>query len=245
MTRTRKSSSSTSLLTYIHEATKNITSTACNAPIRDKSSQYSAMSISFGVITVLIGLVRIIYKKFIKATKTLSPDDWVIIIALALRIPGIIINVQGLARHGLGRDVWTVGPELVTFAQFFFVEEVMYFIELSLIKLALSLFFFYIFPSKLIRRLLLGTTIFNALYGGAFVIAAIFQCTPISYFWTKEFTPSNGHCINLNVFGWVHAAISIVLDVWLIAIPLSQIPALKLHWKKKVGVIIMFLVGTL
>lgn len=40
------------------------------------------------------------------------------------------------------------------------------------------------------------------------------------------------------------AAVSIALDVWMLAIPLSQLPALKLHWKKKVSVGLMFFVGT-
>ena len=39
--------------------------------------------------------------------------------------------------------------------------------------------------------------------------------------------------------------VSVVIDVWMIAIPLSQIRKLELHWKKKVGAAIMFLTGTL
>lgn len=31
------------------------------------------------------------------------------------------------------------------------------------------------------------------------------------------------------------AAISIVEDVWMLAIPLSQLHSLQLHWKKKIG----------
>ena len=40
------------------------------------------------------------------------------------------------------------------------------------------------------------------------------------------------------------AAVSIALDVWMLAIPLAQLPGLKLHWKKKVSVGLMFFVGT-
>lgn len=40
------------------------------------------------------------------------------------------------------------------------------------------------------------------------------------------------------------AAVSIGLDLWMLAIPLSQLPGLKLHWKKKVSVGLMFFVGT-
>lgn len=38
---------------------------------------------------------------------------------------------------------------------------------------------------------------------------------------------------------------SIALDLWILAIPLWQLRSLKMHWKKKVGVALMFCVGTL
>lgn len=40
------------------------------------------------------------------------------------------------------------------------------------------------------------------------------------------------------------AGVSVGLDAWMLAIPLSQLPGLKLHWKKKVSVGLMFFVGT-
>lgn len=204
------------------------------------------MSISLGSITVILVVVRMIFKQFFSKTRTLGPDDKVILGTLAIRISCIVVNVKGLAHHGLGKDVWTLGPEELTlFSIFFYVMEISYFIELSLVKLSLSIFFLYIFPSATIRRLLFGTAVFNGLFGAAFALTAIFQCTPVSYFWTQYSRPSSGHCININVFGWINAAISIAVDIWLIAIPLSQVPALNLHWKKKLGVVIMFLMGTL
>jgi hypothetical protein len=51
--------------------------------------------------------------------------------------------------------------------------------------------------------------------------------------------------LNSNAIGWANAAISIALDLWMIAIPMWQIRNLNLHWKKKVGVAVMLLVGTL
>lgn len=204
------------------------------------------MSISLGTITVFFVLVRVIFKRFFSTTQTLGSDDKVILGTLALRISCTIINVRGMAAHGLGKDVWKLLPEeLVTFAEFLYVMEVLYLAELSLIKLSLSLFYLNIFPGATIRRLLWGTAIFNILFGVTFVTTAIFQCTPVSYFWTQYEEHSSGRCININAFGWTNAAVSVAIDIWMIAIPLSQVGSLNLHWKKKVGVIIMFLTGTL
>jgi hypothetical protein len=205
------------------------------------------MSISLGSVTVVLVVTRIIFKRFFHATRALAPDDKVVLGTLAMRISGIIVNVRGFAHHGLGKDVWTLSPaQLTTFGMFFYVMEIMYLVELSLVKISLSLFFLFIFPNAIIRRLLIGTTIFNVLSGVAFAATGIFQCTPVRYFWAQYSEPSaDGHCININVFGWTNAVISIAVDIWLIAIPLSQVPALNLHWKKKLGVVIMFLMGAL
>lgn len=51
--------------------------------------------------------------------------------------------------------------------------------------------------------------------------------------------------LNINAIGWANASISIALDVWMLGIPLLQIRRLKLHWKKKISVAMMFFVGTL
>jgi hypothetical protein len=191
-------------------------------------------------------VARIMFKSFFSGAKTLGPDDKVLLGALAFRITGTIMSVRGLAAHGLGRDIWTLTlHELKLFGIFFYVMEVFYFTELSLVKVILSLFYLYIFPGTGIRRLLLGTVIFNIVFGVAFVTTAIFQCTPVNYFWNQFVETTSGRCIDINTFGWTNAAISVATDIWMIGIPLSQIPGLNLHWKKKAGVTIMFLTGAL
>lgn len=42
-----------------------------------------------------------------------------------------------------------------------------------------------------------------------------------------------------------HAITSIVIDLWMLAIPLSQMINIQLSWSKKAGVILMFCLGTL
>ena len=205
------------------------------------------MSIGLGAITVCLVIVRILFKLFGSATQTLGPDDKVILGTLLLRISCTIINVRGLAAHGLGKDVWMLPPnELTTFVMWLYIMEVLYLTELSLIKLSLSLFYLCIFPGTNTRRLLWCTAILNALFGVAFVITAIFQCSPIDYWWMQYAdNAGSGKCININAMAWSNAAISVAIDILMIAIPLSQIPKLRLHWRKKIGVAIMFMTGTL
>ncbi|OAQ57526.1 extracellular membrane protein, 8-cysteine region, CFEM [Pochonia chlamydosporia 170] len=225
---------------------KNVTESVCNRPIRDKSGRYDAMNITMGVVTALLVVIRLGFKKFFSYQRELRADDWVILGTVVLGIPCTIINKVGLTANGLGKDVWTLPPdELTRFVMYFYVMEILYLAEMSIIKLSLSLFYLYIFPGTTIRRLLLATAVFNVIFGFTFVTTGIFQCTPVSRYWTQYIdSTSTGRCININLFAWIHAALNIAIDVWMIALPLSQIKRLELHWKKKIGVTFMFLIGT-
>lgn len=93
--------------------------------------------------------------------------------------------------------------------------------------------------------MILCTVAFDILFGVAFIITALLQCRPISYNWTNWRGEGGGQCIDISKVAWANAIVSIALDLFMLAIPLSQLRELKLHWKKKVGVALMFVVGTL
>ena len=205
------------------------------------------MNLSLGVLTAVLIAARLIFKQFFSYSQRLSSDDWVILATLVVGMPCTIINAQGLTAHGLGKDVWTLrASDILDFGKYFYIMEVLYVTDVALIKLSLSFFYLRIFPGQGIRRALWATVMLNAVCGVTFISIAIFQCAPISYYWTQHVDAvSPGHCIDVNAFGWVNAAVSILIDFWMIAIPLSQVKNLELHWKKKIGVTLMFMTGTL
>ncbi|KAK2594959.1 hypothetical protein QQS21_007317 [Conoideocrella luteorostrata] len=202
------------------------------------------MALTVGIITTVITVARLIFKRFFSTTQTFTVDDLVITIALILHISCTTINVAGLATHGLGRDIWTLAPEeLRTFTFYLYIIEIHFFTEISLAKISLLLFYLNIFPEKRIRRLLWGTAILIAVFGLVSSVIAIFQCTPVDYFWTQYSGTSAGHCLNINAFAWSNASVHVATDIWMLGIPLSQIPKLKLHWKKKLAAAFMFMTG--
>jgi hypothetical protein len=176
----------------------------------------------------------------------MAMDDWLILATTVSGAPSTYIGVHGTTANGLGKDVWTLPYANITaFGRFFYVLVVLYFAQIALLKMSMLFFYLRIFPSTGTRKVLWATVVFNALFGIIFVFVAIFQCKPVSYFWTKWDGEHQGSCIDMNSMGWAHAGINIALDLWMLAIPLSQLPGLNLNWKKKVGVAIMFSVGTL
>ncbi|KAM6508539.1 hypothetical protein FALCPG4_018379 [Fusarium falciforme] len=223
--------------------TKNVTSTNCGAPIRDKSSQYKTLCTSFLIISSVFVVTRFAFK--IWAKLDLGLDDWFILITILVGIPNSVVTVCGTIFHGLGRDIWTLTYTNITnFGKFFLVTAILYFLQVTLLKLALLFFYLRIFPATSVRRILWSTIIFNSLFGIIFLIVTIFQCKPISYFWTNWDGEHEGSCVNLNAIAWANSGISIALDIWMLAIPLSQLKALNLGWRKKIGAGMMFSLGT-
>ncbi|WZH50398.1 CFEM domain-containing protein [Fusarium acuminatum] len=187
-------------------------------------------------------------------------DDLFTVLSFCCCVPSVAMTIQGTASHGLGRDIWTLDFDGITaFGFFFYLVGVFYFPLVSLLKMAVLFFYLRIFLG-LAHKLLWGTIIFNAVYGIIFTFLGVFQCTPISYFWTKwdgehegtwyiklprtPLSSSDIFSLNINAITWANAAISIALDIWMLAIPLGCLRSLKLHWKKKIGVAAMFIVGT-
>ncbi|KAL5379990.1 hypothetical protein DPSP01_008028 [Paraphaeosphaeria sporulosa] len=225
--------------------TKNLTTTTCHAPVRSKNMTLKLTNIILGAVSATCVLTRILYKSFFSAGE-LGWDDYIILATVVFGIPSTIIQDIGTIKHGLGKDVWTLSFGTITaFVKWFYIIEVLYFFNVAMLKLSLLFFFLRIFPAKPIKRLLWATIAFNICFGIAFIVTAIFQCTPIRFYWEKwDGEHVNGKCINLNALGWANAAISILLDIWMLALPLWQVLQLKLAWKKKVSVAMMFFVGT-
>jgi len=116
-----------------------------------------------------------------------------------------------------------------------------------LIRASIILFYLRVFPAGKNNRtgtILFYTMIMNVVYNLSFFFAVVFQCNPVSSFWTLWENLDDGHkCANVNALAWVAAITGIIFDVWLLALPFPQLLALNLHWKKKVMGAMMFSVG--
>jgi hypothetical protein len=204
-----------------------------------------SINIGLGVVSAACVLLRIAYKLVVTSYE-LGLDDYFILLTLVIGVPQTVLTDRGTTANGLGKDIWTLKPTQVTnFIRAFYVMEVLYFAIVSVLKLSLLFFYHRIFPGTNVRRIIWATIAFDVMFGATFVIVAIFQCQPVSHYWTYWDGEHSGKCININALGWSNAAISIALDLWMLAIPLSQLVHLKLAWKKKIGVALMFCVGTL
>ncbi|KEF53462.1 uncharacterized protein A1O9_10437 [Exophiala aquamarina CBS 119918] len=71
----------------------------------------------------------------------------------------------------------------------------------------------------------------------------IFQCTPISYTWTGWSGATEGHCLNIYIQAWISGILNILLDIFVILLPIPHLLKLTMSRKKKAQVVAMFSVG--
>ncbi|KAH6953851.1 hypothetical protein BKA56DRAFT_504318 [Ilyonectria sp. MPI-CAGE-AT-0026] len=222
--------------------TQNITTTACNIAPRRASVSYNAIIITFTILSTILVAQRLAFR--IYATIGLSTDDYLILLATLSNIPLTVLGVYGLNGNGLGQEVWTVPFESIyKFGKYFFVAALLYFLVMTLVKLALLFFYLRIFPFTPISQIIRGTIAFCILQGLIIIFVTIFLCQPISFFWEGWDGEHTGHCLSNRLIIWTNAIISIALDFWMLGIPLSQLRGLNLSRRKKLGVGAMFCVG--
>lgn len=208
------------------------------------------MIIAMTASTLPIVGIRLLFKRFFGVRRRLNAEDWTIMLAIPVGLPSVALTIFGLTANGLGKDIWGLqADDVMKFGIYFYVIQILYIMLLAIVKLTLTLFYVTIFTGPTIRKLLWGTVAFHVAVAVTFVICIIFQCMPIHYQWDKyDFNGNNsveGHCIDINAAGWANAAISVTSDIWLLAIPLSQLHKLKLHWKKRLGATLMFMTGAM
>lgn len=226
------------------QVTRNLSAAACNEPIRDRSAQCAAAATSLIIVSAVIVALRFGYKYWASADYWF--DDWFALLTLLTATPVTVLIVRGMLANGLGRDIWTLPLEKIpTIGRHFYVSTILYYAEITFIKLAILFFYLRIFPPTGVRRVLCISIVLVGMYGIAFIVVGIFICRPISYFWWKWDGEHRGTCMNRDAVACANAAISVALDLWILAIPLWKLKSLRLNWRKKAAVTIMFCVGTL
>jgi hypothetical protein len=127
-------------------------------------------------------------------------------------------------------------------------HEVLYLTTMCLTKLSILFVYFHIFPLSVMPRLRILipiTMTITILSSFSQAMAIIFQCTPIHYNWDRLNNGRGGHCINITTWGWANGMLNVILDVWLIALPLPEVIKLNLTLRKKLKAMMMFVVGCL
>lgn len=115
---------------------------------------------------------------------------------------------------------------------------------LTVMTTNISILFLYrrIFATETFRRISLVMIFINIAWCIPGTLVEIFICTPIKNAWDLT---EDGKCITFGTF-WLSIVIAeLVIDIMILALPIHEIVKLKICWKQKYLVSMMFLLGGL
>ncbi|KAK1689893.1 hypothetical protein BDP55DRAFT_691324 [Colletotrichum godetiae] len=210
----------------------NMTWANCGFPVTDNTAIPRFLTGTLFILPVIFMCIRIV-NKFVNPSPWGADDICVFVGFVILAI-------------GLGRDIWTLQPYKITeFLKILFNTQIFYITGLSTIKASILFFYLRIFPSPCFRRVLWATQGFNALLLFLYLILTFTQCRPLNKYWLGWDGEQAGVCMDFNKLVLTHVGFNILLDIWMLILPLTQLYKLNLGLKKKIGVIMMFSVGLL
>lgn len=131
---------------------------------------------------------------------------------------------------------------LLTCSNRFFAAQIMYKVVITLDKVAILLLYyrvFYVHRSFRIAAHCVNAFIISS--GLAFILATIFQCTPVSGVWDKGY--EKAVCVNSKDFWISYATLNIATDLVLLGMPLHRLTRLKMSPLDKLGLALVFCTG--
>ncbi|KAF4768696.1 hypothetical protein N7455_000270 [Penicillium solitum] len=169
---------------------------------------------------------------------SLGADDWMICVALFWNwvLYGLFV---GCRINGLGKHRATLSPEKVaTFVELLYFFQIFYVLGPPSVKLALLFLYRRIFEHSSFLRIVDGMIVMISVWAIIMTILAIFNCKPISAFWTTE-----GTCLDFKQFAIGSAIVNIISDfaVWLMLIP--RVWNIQLPKPQRIALSLIFALG--
>jgi hypothetical protein len=148
--------------------------------------------------------------------------------------------------YGYGRHWNTLDPDIrITARKWFYGANIMYKIVLLFNKMSVVCLYYRIFAVaersfRIACHIMNGWIITSGL---AFVIATIFQCSPIAAFWDRSIPGSK--CFKNEPWWISYATIQITTDIVLLLLPIRRVLALSMGRAEKLGICVVFGTGAL
>jgi len=162
---------------------------------------------------------------------------------LTLWTTRVMVKSCGVGYHANQLDA--LDPEvLVLWAKVLFAFEIVYFVSMTLPKMAILFLYLRVFGwqgrMRIMTQVLLGLVVAS---GVANVVTTCFMCQPLTYWW--DGSVEGGHCIDVQAFFHAQCVPGFALDLPIMVLPLQTIWRLKLPAAKRVALLFVFLVASL
>ncbi|KAH7408700.1 hypothetical protein DE146DRAFT_386445 [Phaeosphaeria sp. MPI-PUGE-AT-0046c] len=169
-------------------------------------------------------------------------DDYAMLASLLFAI-GYLIAIIVLRDNGLGFSGQVLSPEhMVNQVRTTLAIQVIYYILINTIKISILFFYLRIAAGKRLEILSKCTIGFLATLCTICVICSLAQCIPLHKMW--DFTGEvDGRCINDTALFYTSSSINILVDIWILILPVATLLKVRRPRKEKVALVSIFSLG--
>ncbi|KAK6541429.1 hypothetical protein TWF694_007240 [Orbilia ellipsospora] len=204
-----------------------------------RTTTLAIASASFAIAT--FGITLRLYVR-VHIMKQPSWDDWVMVVAW-ISMATYLCLIGFLTKYGLGIRREYFNPEWYRSALMIGVgiEAVCYCI-ITAVKISILLLYLRFVPYRTTRALIVSTIYLLVGFMTICEIVVFLQCRPLRSVWDLNVT---GDCINMTAFLYSTAVLHILLDVWVLVLPIPTLLKIKRPGTQKVVLLGIFLIGGL
>ncbi|RDW87268.1 hypothetical protein BP5796_02962 [Coleophoma crateriformis] len=197
------------------------------------------MNLIFYPILLTVIVLRSVTRCFI--SRSFGLDDYLIIAALFPTTAFAAVALLSERHFELNRHVWDVPlANLIIGRQLILSSQIIFTVAQTLTKLSMLSLIYRIMSSasRRLQSLTIWIMIWVTLGGSIFIAIVIFQCRPISAYWTLSTTPQK--CINEPVHVLIASILNTLNDFVVVAFPIPTVYKLQLPRRQQVVVMLLF-----
>jgi hypothetical protein len=168
-------------------------------------------------------------------------DDWTILVALVLCYGSIAHAVVGI---NLGLGIPFAYAHVSDFLKNGLIYFCLYIVTLATIKFSVLLMYYRIFNVATFKLAVYIVGSIVAIWATVAFFMTLFECTPISDFWSIDLAKVP-HCIDRLMLFDATAASNTILDIVILCLPVRMILKLQLSLSKRIQLLVTFMLGTL
>lgn len=162
--------------------------------MEDRSGQVLAVNVAFFSLTWIFMMLRVYTRAYL--IKSFGTDDWSMVAALLLFTGYLICQLGGVA-YGTGRyDKDLTAENRMRALRYWWFCELFYTSATCTLKCSVGLFLLRIAVKRGHILTIYVMNVANILLSVAYFFVFIFQCNPVSSFWTIK--PNNEHCLPIH-----------------------------------------------
>ncbi|QSZ35381.1 hypothetical protein DSL72_008251 [Monilinia vaccinii-corymbosi] len=176
--------------------------------------------------------------------RNFAVEDACLIVAWLCGVTVQVLLVLMWLNRIIGVHAWEISIDKYnTYSKLIMSASVLYVPCLGLSKFSLLLFYNRLSPVRWFRAAVYILMFIVLGYSFAIIFALIFPCRPVNMNW--DVTITHGKCINRGATYTATAAVNIATDLALLILPIPMIADLRMPRVQKVGLILIFIVGSL